>query len=220
MQAVFSSVWGVSSIAGPLVGGFITDAISWRWVFYLNLPIGLVAAVIVHRSVPEHASGGKISLDWQGGLLLFLSTTLLLVALTEASPIWARGRVDLHRRAGADRENGGQSDPAAGPLPKPHRDGGEHGGISLGHGALRRDRVHPAADPAHHRRIGDERGADPDADLPDVGAGLDRGGAPAAAHRRARGVGRRYGGDVPRLHWRCPGSPSGPPGRRSSPTWG
>src|SRR5438034_9179214 len=38
MQAVFSSVWGVSSIAGPLVGGFITDAISWRWVFYLNLP--------------------------------------------------------------------------------------------------------------------------------------------------------------------------------------
>ena len=52
MQAVFSSVWGVSSIAGPLVGGFITDSISWRWVFYLNLPIGLVAAVIVHRSVP------------------------------------------------------------------------------------------------------------------------------------------------------------------------
>jgi EmrB/QacA subfamily drug resistance transporter len=88
MQAVFSSVWGFSSIAGPLVGGFITDTISWRWVFYLNLPIGLVAAVIVHRSVPEHASRGRISLDWQGGLLLFLSTTLLLVALTEASPTW------------------------------------------------------------------------------------------------------------------------------------
>ena len=89
MQAVFSSVWGVSSIAGPLVGGFITDSISWRWVFYLNLPIGLVAAVIVHRSVPEHASGGTVSVDWQGGLLLFLSTTLLLVALSEASPTWA-----------------------------------------------------------------------------------------------------------------------------------
>jgi EmrB/QacA subfamily drug resistance transporter len=88
MQAVFSSVWGVSSIAGPLVGGFITDTISWRWVFYLNLPIGLVAAVIVHRSMPEHASGGKIGLDWQGCLLLFLSTTLLLVALSEASPTW------------------------------------------------------------------------------------------------------------------------------------
>src|SRR5436309_9287764 len=53
MQAVFSSVWGVSSIAGPLVGGFITDAISWRWVFYLNLPIGPVAAVVIRRTLPE-----------------------------------------------------------------------------------------------------------------------------------------------------------------------
>src|SRR3989442_6577942 len=54
MQAVFSSVWGVSSVAGPLVGGFITDTISWRWVFYLNVPIGLVAASILHRTLPEH----------------------------------------------------------------------------------------------------------------------------------------------------------------------
>ena len=88
MQAVFSSVWGVSSIAGPLVGGFITDSISWRWVFYLNLPIGVIAAIIVHRSVPEHASGRTVIVDWTGGVLLFLSTTLLLVALSEASPTW------------------------------------------------------------------------------------------------------------------------------------
>ena len=89
MQAVFSSVWGVSSIAGPLVGGFITDSISWRWVFYLNLPIGLIAAIIVHRTLPGHARGRKVTVDWQGGLLLLLSTTLLLVALSEASSVWA-----------------------------------------------------------------------------------------------------------------------------------
>jgi len=89
MQAVFSSVWGVSSIAGPLVGGFITDSISWRWVFFLNLPIGLVAALTVHRTLPEHARARKVTVDWLGGLLLFLSTTLLLVALSEASPVWA-----------------------------------------------------------------------------------------------------------------------------------
>ena len=52
MQAVFSSLWGVSSIAGPLIGGIITDAASWRWVFYVNLPIGLVAGVVVHRTLP------------------------------------------------------------------------------------------------------------------------------------------------------------------------
>jgi MFS family permease len=89
MQAVFSSVWGVASIAGPLVGGIITDAISWRWVFYLNVPIGLVAAAVVQRTLPGHESrGGKVSIDWWGGLLLFLSTSLLLVAVTEASPVW------------------------------------------------------------------------------------------------------------------------------------
>ncbi|OFW29077.1 MAG: hypothetical protein A3H97_15915 [Acidobacteria bacterium RIFCSPLOWO2_02_FULL_65_29] len=89
MQAVFSSVWGVSSIVGPLVGGFITDAISWRWIFYLNLPFGVIAAFVVHRTLPEHASSRAVAVDWRGGLLLFLSTTLLLVALTEASPLWA-----------------------------------------------------------------------------------------------------------------------------------
>ena len=67
MQAVFSSVWGVSSIVGPLVGGFITDAISWRWVFYLNLPIGLLAAFVVHRTLPEHARDRHVTVDWQGG---------------------------------------------------------------------------------------------------------------------------------------------------------
>jgi EmrB/QacA subfamily drug resistance transporter len=89
MQAVFSSVWGVSSIAGPLVGGFITDSISWRWVFYLNLPIGLVAAVILQRTLPTQERGRHVTVDWQGGVLLFLSITLILVALSEVSAGWS-----------------------------------------------------------------------------------------------------------------------------------
>ena len=93
MQAVFSSVWGVSSVVGPLVGGVITDNISWRWVFYLNVPIGLVAAVIVDRTLPEQSHGGRASVDWPGGVLLFLATTLVLVALTEASILWALAAV-------------------------------------------------------------------------------------------------------------------------------
>src|SRR2546425_2254024 len=55
MQAVFSSVWGVSSVVGPLVGGIITDSISWRWVFYLNVPVGLVAAGVVPPPLPPHS---------------------------------------------------------------------------------------------------------------------------------------------------------------------
>ncbi len=89
MQAVFSSVWGVSSIAGPLVGGFITDSISWRWVFYLNLPIGLVAAAILHRTLPTEGRIRRVTVDWQGGVLLFVAITLILVALSEVSAVWA-----------------------------------------------------------------------------------------------------------------------------------
>jgi MFS family permease len=93
MQAVFSSLWGVSSIAGPLIGGLITDAASWRWVFYVNLPIGLVAAVVVHRTLPADSPARGISLNWQGGLLLFLATTLVLVAFSEMNVAWAAAAI-------------------------------------------------------------------------------------------------------------------------------
>jgi MFS family permease len=89
MQAVFSSVWGVASVAGPLVGGFITDSINWRWIFYLNFPFGVLAAIIVHRTLPEHARSRAVKVDWKGGGLLCLSTTLLLIALSEWSAWWA-----------------------------------------------------------------------------------------------------------------------------------
>lgn len=94
MQAVFSSLWGVSSIAGPLIGGIITDAVSWRWVFYVNLPIGLIAGVVVHRTLPtDHRPAEGISLNWQGGLLLFLATALVLVASSESSALWAAAAI-------------------------------------------------------------------------------------------------------------------------------
>ena len=51
-QALFSGVWGLASIAGPLVGGYITDSLSWRWVFYLNLPFGLLAVLVIALAYP------------------------------------------------------------------------------------------------------------------------------------------------------------------------
>ena len=50
MQAYFSGVWGLSSVVGPIIGGFITDQISWRWVFFVNLPIGVIAAITLWRT--------------------------------------------------------------------------------------------------------------------------------------------------------------------------
>jgi EmrB/QacA subfamily drug resistance transporter len=81
VQALFSGMWGVSSIAGPLVGGYITDAWSWRWVFYLNVPFGLLTAIVIGTAYPGHGRTRTVSVDWTGAALLFLGITALLAGL-------------------------------------------------------------------------------------------------------------------------------------------
>jgi EmrB/QacA subfamily drug resistance transporter len=83
MQAYFSGVWGLSSIIGPLIGGFITDQLSWRWVFYINLPIGIVTALIIGISLKEPKRTQKPSVDYAGAVLLMSAITLLMLALVE-----------------------------------------------------------------------------------------------------------------------------------------
>ncbi len=84
-QALFSGVWGVASIAGPLVGGYITDALSWRWVFYLNLPFGALAAIVIALAYPASSRTTKARVDWLGAMLLFGGVTALLIALGGAT---------------------------------------------------------------------------------------------------------------------------------------
>jgi MFS family permease len=80
-QALFSGVWGLASVAGPLVGGYITDALSWRWVFYLNLPFGLLAVTIIVLTYPPRRRTRVVRVDWLGAALLFSSITALLLAV-------------------------------------------------------------------------------------------------------------------------------------------
>lgn len=80
-QALFSGVWGVASIAGPLVGGTITDTMSWRWVFYLNVPFGLCCVAVIALVYPPSRSDRRVSVDWLGAALLFAGVCALLIAL-------------------------------------------------------------------------------------------------------------------------------------------
>jgi EmrB/QacA subfamily drug resistance transporter len=80
-QALFSGVWGVASIAGPLVGGYITDAINWRWVFYLNVPFGFCCMAVIALAYPPSRSDKPVHVDWLGASLLFLGVSALLIAL-------------------------------------------------------------------------------------------------------------------------------------------
>ena len=84
-QALFSGVWGVASIAGPLVGGYVTDYLSWRWVFLLNLPFGLLAAAVIAAAYPSLRRVVAVRVDWLGAGLLFSGISTLLIALGDES---------------------------------------------------------------------------------------------------------------------------------------
>jgi EmrB/QacA subfamily drug resistance transporter len=82
-QGYFSGVWGIASIVGPLIGGFITQTISWRWVFYLNVPFGILAAVLVAWSLERRESHRDHVIDYAGALVMASAVTLWLAALSQ-----------------------------------------------------------------------------------------------------------------------------------------
>lgn len=83
MQALFSGVWGFSSVIGPVAGGFITDQLSWRWVFYINIPVGLAAALIMGLALKEPRRHARPAIDYAGAAVLMIAITLLMLALVE-----------------------------------------------------------------------------------------------------------------------------------------
>ncbi|MBI3951260.1 MAG: DHA2 family efflux MFS transporter permease subunit [Acidobacteria bacterium] len=83
MQGLFSGVWGMASMVGPLVGGLITDHISWRWVFYLNVPFGLAAVVIIGLTRKEPRTERQVHIDARGVITFATAITLFLLALME-----------------------------------------------------------------------------------------------------------------------------------------
>src|SRR3954454_21474176 len=78
----FTGVFAMSSVIGPLVGGFLVDTLSWRWVFYVNMPIGIVSLVALQKFLHVSAARTDRKIDWLGaGLLVTAVTSLLLVTV-------------------------------------------------------------------------------------------------------------------------------------------
>jgi len=93
IQGVFSGVWAISSLVGPAAGGLITDLLSWRWVFYLNLPFGIASVLMLHLFLREEERRSERRLDLVGTLSLTASIALLLLALLEGTELWGWGDV-------------------------------------------------------------------------------------------------------------------------------
>ena len=94
-QGLFAAVWGMASIFGPTLGGWITDQFSWRWTFYVNLPIGIFAAAVIFFEFPYFRPHGiRRRIDWWGVVTLIACLVPLLLALTWATDYgWASQRV-------------------------------------------------------------------------------------------------------------------------------
>ena len=81
LQGLFGSVWGVSSVVGPVIGGAIVQFFDWRWVFLVNVPVGIVSAILLFVYLREPKMHTRQRIDIAGAVTLTAGVTLLLVAL-------------------------------------------------------------------------------------------------------------------------------------------
>jgi EmrB/QacA subfamily drug resistance transporter len=83
-QGLFGAVFGIAFIVGPLVGGFLTEQVSWHWIFYVNIPIGLVSLFFIWRLLPTVKNPrASRNFDILGGVIFTIATGFLLVGLTQ-----------------------------------------------------------------------------------------------------------------------------------------
>jgi EmrB/QacA subfamily drug resistance transporter len=90
-MGVLGSVFAVASVAGPLLGGFLVETISWRWVFYVNMPIGVAAVLVVVFGLHLHTPAQRHSIDYLGAGLLTAGVSALILVTTWAGNQYAWG---------------------------------------------------------------------------------------------------------------------------------
>jgi EmrB/QacA subfamily drug resistance transporter len=100
---LFGAVFGVSSVVGPLLGGVFVDNLTWRWIFYINVPIGLIALAVVASQVPGKLRRVHHTIDYIGTIVLSLAATalILLTSLGGTTYPWASTPIYILGAAGA-----------------------------------------------------------------------------------------------------------------------
>ncbi len=89
VQGYVASVWAISAVIGPALGGVFSDFLNWRWIFFVNVPLGVAAAWMLIRKFSEKVTKTKHRIDFSGAALLALGSTLLILGLLEGGVLWA-----------------------------------------------------------------------------------------------------------------------------------
>src|SRR5678809_973341 len=82
-QGIFGAVFGLSSIAGPLIGGYFTTHLSWRWIFYVNLPFDIIAIAVLASTLPSVTKRVSHAIDYAGAALLATALSLSFIHISE-----------------------------------------------------------------------------------------------------------------------------------------
>ncbi len=78
VQGIISTVWGVASLAGPFLGGFLIDSLSWHWIFFINVPFGILSVIMLQKNFAEKFIKSKHKIDFLGIIVLMAAIILLL----------------------------------------------------------------------------------------------------------------------------------------------
>ena len=88
VQGWLSTVWGIASLAGPFLGGFLIDHFSWHWIFFINIPFGILSILIIQNNLNENIEKKKHKIDYAGTLALSSAIVVLLYAILAGDHTW------------------------------------------------------------------------------------------------------------------------------------